>query len=154
MESRANSTALKRITNRNWNAYLSSFCNFHYFGLLFGSGRQVMQSCGDIHIDRRRYWLGLAQRRHCAGIHVQQVREFCEPTVVDGCLGQLYIRDTARRLLLATQMPILLMCPLLFAEQKCGWLRHGPPIAPCARHTGSVWYTKRHLHHHCDRHLR
>ncbi|MGB9452663.1 MAG: hypothetical protein WBV50_19085 [Candidatus Acidiferrum sp.] len=25
--------------------------------------------------------LGLAQRRHCAGIHVQQVREYCEPTV-------------------------------------------------------------------------
>ena len=25
--------------------------------------------------------LGLAQRRHCAGIRVQQVREFCEPTV-------------------------------------------------------------------------
>ena len=23
--------------------------------------------------------LGLAQRRHCAGIHVQQVREFCDP---------------------------------------------------------------------------
>ena len=25
--------------------------------------------------------LGLAERRHCAGIRVQQVREFCEPTV-------------------------------------------------------------------------
>jgi hypothetical protein len=24
--------------------------------------------------------LGLAQRRHCAGIHVRQIREFCEPT--------------------------------------------------------------------------
>jgi hypothetical protein len=25
--------------------------------------------------------LGLAERKHCAGIHVQEVREYCEPTV-------------------------------------------------------------------------
>ena len=25
--------------------------------------------------------LGLAQRKHCAGIHVEEVREYCEPTV-------------------------------------------------------------------------
>jgi len=36
--------------------------------------------------------LGLAQRRHCAGIRVQQVREFCEPTV-----GRWVFRATVYR---------------------------------------------------------
>jgi len=36
--------------------------------------------------------LGLAQRRHCAGIHVQQVREYCEPT-----LGRWVFKATVYR---------------------------------------------------------
>ena len=36
--------------------------------------------------------LGLAQRRHCAGIRVQQVREFCEPT-----LGRWVFKATVYR---------------------------------------------------------
>jgi len=82
--------------------------------------------------------LGLAQRRHCAGIHVQQVREFCEPTVGRWVFkATVYRRRSSKGFVgYGDADPSNVSSMVRGAEMRVAETR--PSIAPSARPTGSA----------------
>ena len=83
--------------------------------------------------------LGLAYRHHCAGINVQQIREFCDAmAAAAGCSRQRSTRSGMLKDSSATETPTPQTSLLWSAAPRCAWRKPEPSIVPYEKPTESA----------------
>jgi hypothetical protein len=79
--------------------------------------------------------LRLAARSHCHGIHVQQVRNFCDPAAGRWVFKASVYKCLVRKGSLVMATPILPIPLPWFAALRCVSPKHAPLIEPCGKLT-------------------